>query len=169
MTWVLLFVFLSLPLVAMPIRQAPNKKTNQFFSSGVVIGGEAGKGFSLLNVRRYFSKKVQTERIVLDLGDLEGHPLTDKVSYFSASLEKAPSRLVLDLAQVQTSGIDEPTLRKLLRASPLVQDVTFIYDPEDQTTSLVLQILPDLEAEIFTMASSKKPSRIVVDLRKTKK
>ena len=64
---------------ATPYKQTLSVKKNAYASDGVFIGGKAGAGTSLLNVRRIFSPKAQLERVVLDLGDrrvrviLDGH------------------------------------------------------------------------------------------------
>lgn len=147
-------------------KQALPKKINAYLNEGVVTGGRAGKGYSLLNVRRDLSPKLGMERVILDLGDLEGKPLMGKASYFQASIEKNPPRIVIDLAQLSRSAVSEAKLKQIFKKSPYVKNVELTSDPEDRSASLVLSLNENMGVEVFEMPSQDKASRIVIDLKK---
>lgn len=149
-------------------KQALDKKVNAYIEEGVVTGGRAGKGYSLLNVRRDLSAKTAMERVILDLGDIEGKPLLGKASYFQASVEKNPPRVVIDLAQLSRSAVTEAKLKQIFQKSPFVKKVELTSDPEDRSATLTLALTEPMSVEIFEMPSDKKASRIVVDLKKAK-
>lgn len=148
-------------------KKALDKKIEAYVQEGVVVGGRAGAGFSLLSVRRDLSPKLGMERVILDLGDLEGRPLKGKVGYFQASIETNPPRLVLDLAQLSRSAVTEGKLRRAFTSSPYVRTVELVADPEDRSASLVIYFKQAMAVEIFEMPSIKKASRIVIDLKDT--
>lgn len=165
---ILLLPNLEFAEAASTYKRALDKKLNRYLTHGTIIGGKAGDGFSLIDIRRHYAKKTQTERIVFDLGDLYGKPLLNHVSFFTVNLEKAPPRLVIDLAQVQRSGVDLEKIRQLFKASPFVQSASILYDPEDASTTVVLDLKKKIELEVFKARDNKKPSRLVLDLRETK-
>lgn len=146
-------------------KKALDKKLNAYLDQGVVVGGRAGSGFSLLNVRRDLSAKAGIERVILDLGDIEGRPLRGRTSYFQASIEKNPPRVVIDLAQLSRSAVTEAKLKKLFSKSPHVKKVELTADPEDRSASLVLSLKTSMNVEVFEMPANDKASRIVIDLK----
>ena len=147
-------------------KKALDKKLNAYTSDGVIIGGRAGLAYSLLNVRRDLSTKAGMERVILDLGDIDGKPLRGGVSYFQASVEKNPTRVVIDLAQVSRSAVTEAKLKKMFRKSPYIKSIELTADPEDRSATLVLYLNNTMGVEVFEMPSTKQASRIVVDLKK---
>ncbi|MGE3385614.1 MAG: hypothetical protein AB7K41_02680 [Bdellovibrionales bacterium] len=170
-TYIYILCFLSSlwggqALAASQYKQALDKKLNAYLSEGVVTGGRAGKGYSLLNVRRDLSTKMAMERVILDLGDLEGKPLAGKASYFQASIEKNPPRIVIDLAQLSRSAVTEAKLKQIFKRSPYIKSVELTSDPEDRSASLVLALNEPMAVEVFEMPSANKATRIVLDLKK---
>ncbi len=147
-------------------KRALDKKLNAYTSDGVVVGGRAGQSYSLINVRRDLSAKIGMERVILDLGDMEGRPLKGGASYFQASIEKNPARIVIDLAQVSRSAVTEAKLRKMFAKSPYIKSVELTADPEDRSATLVLVLKQAMGVEVFEMPSAKRASRIIVDLKK---
>jgi hypothetical protein len=167
--------FLLLALVAGPTafsasiyKKALSTKKDQYLTSGVVIGGQAGAGFTLLNVRRESSNKLAMERIIFDIGDRDGQPLLNRLGYYHISVEKNPSRIIVDLSQVAKSKVSEMDLARLFSKSPFVQKVEMSMEPEDNSAKIVLLTKEPVAAEIFEMQSAKKASRIVIDLKKVK-
>lgn len=157
----------SQALAASTYKQALDKKTSAYLNEGVIVGGRAGKGYSLLNVRRDLSPKLGMERVILDLGDIEGRPLFGKASYFQASVEKNPPRIVIDLAQLSRSAVTEAKLKQMFKKSPYVKGVELTSDPEDRSASLVISLTQPMGVEIFEMPAANKASRIVIDLKKS--
>ena len=148
-------------------KQALDKKIDAYLDEGIVVGGRSGRGFSLLKVRRDLSTKLGMERVILDIGDIEGKPAFGKVNYFQATGEKNPPRIVLDLAQLSRSAVDEASLKKTFAKSPYVKNVELTSDPEDHSASLVIFLKKPMLVEVFEMPSEKKASRIVLDIKKS--
>ena len=149
---------------AIPYRNTLTMKKNTYVKQGVFVGGKAGEGSSLLNVRRTFSKKLQTERVVIDLGDEQMRPDGLDLGYFQASMDAKNNRVILDLAQLKYSKISERQVQNLFRKSPLVASVSLTFDPEDKTGTLVLNLKRPSRLEVFRMLDKKKPGRVVMDL-----
>lgn len=147
-------------------KKALSTKKEQYLTSGVVIGGQAGAGFTLLNVRRESSNKLAMERIIFDMGDREGQPLLNKLGYFHVSVEKNPSRIIIDLSQVSRSRVSEINLAKMFEKSPFISKVEMSMEPEDNAAKIVLNTKVPVAAEVFEMPSDKKASRLVLDLKK---
>jgi hypothetical protein len=146
-------------------RRALQKKTHQYFSDGVVIGGKAGRGFSLIGVDRKLGKVTQMERILFDIGDELGAPVSDSPGYFHIEISKKNKQIIVDLAQAQRSLVSEEDLRKKLSGSPYVQLARVIYDPEDKATSFILKMKQDLKVEVFSPQNKSEPGRIILDLK----
>lgn len=172
------FVFTALFLLpttgaqaASPFKKSLTKKTGKYISEGVIIGGRVGRGYTLLNVRRSFSKKKKVERVVLDIGDLKGKPILGEVNYFHVSVDRDLSRVVVDLSQVSRSGVDQAKLLKMFRKSPMVKTAEITYDPEDVSTNLILKMKRPTNVEVFQLSEPNAPGRIVIDMKpaKTKK
>ncbi len=149
-------------------KQALDKKLDSYIQNGVVLGGQSGLAFSLLNVRRSNSKAIDTERIVLDMGDHELKPLINRLSFFHVSIQQKPTRVVVDLAQVQKSKISAEKLQQIFARSPIVKKTSLSFDPVDFSASLSLDLAVPSEIEVFQMPSTDRPSRIVIDIRRLK-
>ncbi len=154
---------------ASPFKKSLSKKTGKYISEGVIVGGRVGKGYTLLNIRRSFSKKAKIERVVLDIGDLRGRPVLGEVNYFHVSVDKGLSRVVVDLSQVSRSGVSQAQLLELFKKSPLVRSAEITYDPEDVSTNLVLKMKKPTFVEVFQLSEPNAPGRIVIDMKPAKR
>lgn len=150
---------------AVPHRKALDHKSNQYLSHGVFIGGRSGRGFTLLDIRRFFDKKAQAERVVLDWGDHNARPLKGQIGFFHVGLDKNQKRLVVDLTQVSRAGLDEKQAIEKFKRSPLVKEVQLIFDPLAVSTQLILEFKTEIAAEVFYLVGEKASSRLVLDLR----
>jgi hypothetical protein len=139
-------------------------KKNRYVSEGVFTGGTAGTGATVLGVRRLYSPKAQIERVVVDLGNKDGRPSPKSLSYFQASVDPGTNRIVLDLAQLQSTSVTEPQLKALFKKSAFVSKVEFTLDPEDKTGSMVLQLKRPAKLEVFQLLGGGKPARVVMDM-----
>ena len=144
-------------------KKSLDKKVGSYISKGTFVGGRVSRGFTLLNVRRSFSKKKRMERVILDIGNLKGKPSMGEVSYYHVAVE--PSRVSIDLSQVARSGVDQQKMLRIFKKSPLVKRSEITYDPEDRTTSLVLKFKRPTMVEVFHVASPDTPGRIVLDMK----
>ncbi|MGE4130853.1 MAG: hypothetical protein AB7F86_04410 [Bdellovibrionales bacterium] len=149
---------------ASPYKKTLSTKKGDYSRDGVFIGGKAGTGTSLLNVRRIFSKKAKLERVIVDLGDHEMQPLGKNMSYFQVNLDSQNNRVVLDLAQLRFSKVSEAAVRRLFQKSPFVKSVSLTMDPEDKAATMVLQLRRPVKLEVYQSLKDRKPARIVMDL-----
>lgn len=153
---------------ATAFRKALDTKKNLYIDGGTIIGGEAGKSFSLLKVRRQADLKKKLERVVINLGDEQGRLLKGRVSFFQVNLEPKNSRLVVNLSQVVASKVSQEELVAEFKKSPFIRSVDLILDPIGSSTSLVLDLKRKVRAEVFKMESKGAPGRIVIDMIPTR-
>lgn len=149
---------------ASPYKQSLTTKKNQYADDGVFIGGKAGSGTSLLNVRRIYSPKAKIERVTVELGDKEIKPAGKDIGYFQVSLDAKENRVVVDLSQLKYSRVTESAVQNLFKKSPYVSSVTLTLDPEDKAASMVLNLKRPMKMEVFQQLQDGKPGKIVMDL-----
>lgn len=131
---------------------------------GQATGGVAGTGFSLMDLRRTSDAKRKVERIVIDIGDLQGNPHLGLPAYFHAELKKNPNRLVLDFNQTPNSRIDDGRLAARFKGSLFVKKSSMILDPEDKALNLTLDLKPGTFARVFQVKGEKTTAKVVIDL-----
>lgn len=149
---------------ASPYKQTLNVKKNQYTEDGVFIGGKAGSGISLLNVRRVYSPKAKIERVTVELGDKEAKPAGKNIGYFQVSLDSKENRVVIDLSQLKFSRVSEAAVQNLFKKSPFVTSVALTLDPEDKAGTMILNLKRPMKMEVFQSVVDGKPGRIVMDL-----
>ncbi len=146
-----------------PYKRTLSVKKNNFSDDGVFIGGKAGSGISLLNVRRFYSPKKHLERVVIEVGDKDANPHLKELGYFQVSLDKQHKRIVVDLAQLKLSRVSERAVQRLFKKSPIVSEVNLTLDPEDKAATLVLNLKHPVRMEVFQKTKANEPGRIVID------
>jgi len=134
------------------------------FNEGAATGGLAGTGFSLMDLRRTADNKKHVERIVIDIGDMQGNLQKGLPAYFHAELKKNPSKLILDFDQTPVSRLDDGRLADRFKGSLFVKKTSMILDPEDKALNLTLDLKPGTSARIFQVKGQKTTSKVVVDL-----
>lgn len=157
-----IFINGILAQAAIPAKQMARPPQKILSGRGAVTGGMAGSGFSLTNVT--LAKTPGKERVVLDVGDLQGMPHRGLPAYYHAELRENPRRLILDFAQMPNVLVDDKALHAKLRGSQAISNSTILIDPTDQTLSLVLDLKKNVKAEVFQVEGKKGTSRVVVDL-----
>lgn len=168
-SWLVALVFMIMSVwshAAIDRSYASLSKKHRYIEDGSVTGGESGNAtYSLLDVRRFFSAKDKIERIFLDLGDERGQPLINKVSYFHASIEKKNPRVVIDLSQMTSSGVNAEKIAKVFKSSPYVRQAKINFDPVDNSITIQLILKKNMQMEVFKLPGREKASRVVVDLK----
>ena len=128
------------------------------------IGGQAGAGFSLLNVQRIESAAKSRERIIFSIGTREGQALKGPPGFFNAQNQK--HQIVLDFAQMPTSRLDENSLRQIFLGSALVQGVRVTQDPIDKTLTLALGLKGPVTMKTIQIKGEKETARVVLEIMK---
>lgn len=147
-----------------PYKQALDKKISAYVSEGVITGGAGGRILTLLNLRRQYSAKANIERIVLDQGDQYARPLKGRSGYFHVAIEKKPNRVVIDLNQVQSANVTSESLTRLFKKSPFVSSTSMAFDPEDHSTTVVLNLKFAVAVEVFEKSTA-NGAGLVIDLK----
>ncbi len=158
-----LFVALS-SSAAVPKKQAQHAPAKILVGQGVAIGGLAGSGFTLMDIRRTADAKKKMERIVIDVGDHQGNPLKGYPGYYHAELQKNPQRLVLDFAQMPKSRLDELMISSRLKNSLAIRNSEMSLDPVENSLNLTLNLKPNTKVRVYQVAGVKSTSKVVVDL-----
>lgn len=104
------------------------------------------------------------ERVVLDIGDLLGKPALNALAYHHVNVDAQKKQLTVEMNQVARSALDQETVKTLFKDSPYVRSADLIFDPEDLTTSLILDFNTKTKVEVFHLVSPEDPSRIVIDI-----
>jgi hypothetical protein len=149
--------------------QKPNLKPQplgKYIRSGVVVGGIAGDGFSILRVQKLTAPD-GAERLVILYGNGFGQPMKTEPVYFHINVDEKRGRVSIDLAQVQKTAVDERELRKLFSGSKLIASTELTMDPIDLSTNILLSLkqATDVRAAVDDYKGSRT---LVIDLRPTK-
>lgn len=132
--------------------------------TGSIIGGVAGTGFSLLDLRKSQDAKNKIERLVFDIGDIQGKIQKGLPGYYHVQMATNPSRLIIDFSQMPASKINSQEIQKRLGASIYVKSSEFALDPVDKSLNLVLFLKNNPRAKVFQVAGEKSTSKVVIDL-----
>ena len=144
------------------------QKLGSYIAAGSVVGGNAGKIFSLLRVQKMLIAG-GVERLILTYGDQDGVPLKTQPGYFHLSLDQAGQRLILDLSQVLKTAIDQQDLIKELKGSHLIAKTDMSMDPQDGTTNITLFMRAPVEMKAQIDTTEDKQNQIVIDIRPVSK
>ncbi len=144
-------------------------KLDAFAGTGIFQGGESGRAYSLLDIKRVPPKNKGSnhERLSILYGDEVGRRILGKTGYFHIILEKNPDRLVIDLSQVQKTAVDDKQLASIFRNSELVSKTEMTMDPEDLSTNITLYLKQPVKARVKSNTDSKKPGQVMIDIVKT--
>jgi hypothetical protein len=158
-------LFIATSAFAAIPKQAAKKPTPTKIlkGEGVTIGGLAGTGFTLLDLRRTADNKKKIERLVIDVGDRTGAPMKGWPGYYHAELKKNPARLVLDFSQMPNTKVDQIGLNTRLKNSLAVKKSNMTVDPVDSTLNLTLDLKPNTRVRIAQVPGKKATSKVVVD------
>jgi hypothetical protein len=108
--------------------------------SGAIHGGLAGKGFSLLGIQSQVAKNKKLERLTVAMGDSNFQPYQGSPGYFHIENTLNSKRVVINFSQTLVSKFDEKGLQRAFAQSPFVKTSQMVFDPQTQTTSLILQM-----------------------------
>jgi hypothetical protein len=131
---------------------------------GVTFGGLAGTGFTLTDLRRTADPKKKLERIVIDVGDLQGAPIKGWPGFYHAELKKNPGRLVIDFAQMPNSFIDQSSLAAKMSGSLGVSNTSMSMDPIDSSLNITMDLKKKTKVKVYQVSGKSSTSKVVIDL-----
>lgn len=142
-------------------------KSGKFLSQGVFIGGKVGADVSLINIKRKPSRDGRKERVLIEMGNKEGLPLTHnkEIGYFHAQIQELPYRLIIDFSQMEKSSLNEDYVSNLFKNSLFIKNISLTSDPENNSTNLTFIFNSPIKIEFF-LSPNKKKRLIVVDVVK---
>lgn len=138
---------------------APYLRENTSF-----IGGQAGRGFSILDIRRTQDLKRQQERLVLDIGDLNGAPLKGKTGFYH--VEYRDKKMIISFSQMPKTLMSKESLLKISKGSLSLEKTYFIEEADNSTMKLVLEFKSKPRVKIFDIKGQKTTAKLIVDLYK---
>lgn len=164
------FIFSALILLSFTSFSAvPPRKPSTLKSFQTVqrqIGGQAGAGFSLLNLRKIQSKNGKAERLIFEVGTKDGQALKGLPGYFNAQNQVRPNRIILDFSQMMESKVNERFIRGILKDSKFVKKVKVTSDPQDKTLSMTLDLNTAVKMKTVQVAGKKQTAKVVLDIIK---
>lgn len=165
MKWIISISTLFLALsagAAIPKAKAQPQKI--LAGAGAKTGGLAGTGFSLLDLKSDFNRQAGTERLLIDVGDIDGRPQKGLPGYFQVELQNNSKRIVIDFAQMPGSHLEARQLQEKLKKSMFIKSAKLLADPSDSTLSLVLDLKKPAKLKVFQVPGEKTTSKVVLDL-----
>lgn len=148
-------------------KPATNKKANAYIKDGIIFGGQNGIGYSLMDIRRFYSGKDRVERLIFEMGDEQGLP-AKTLGFFQVNLDAKLRRIDVDLSQMRGAALDQKKVADLFKTSPFVKMVKLTYDPEDRAILMQVFLKQKVEMEVFEIPAKNKFSRIAIDMRKVR-
>lgn len=133
---------------------------------GVVRGGVAGKGFSVLAMRASNTKDRKLERLVLDIGNSSMLKNTGKVGYYNIELKQNPNRLIIDLAQTLNAKFTQREINAIVAKSDFFKKGQLLFDSQSRSLSLVFDLKQKAEIKIQDVEGTKDTSKLVIDFKK---
>ncbi|MBO9666111.1 MAG: hypothetical protein J7501_04800 [Bdellovibrio sp.] len=162
---VLAALLLALPVsAAIPQKKAVVGKPKILSGAGETYGGLAGTGFTLMDLRRTADRSRKVERLVFDIGDMQGANLRGWPGYFHAELKKNPQRLVISFAQMPNSRLNDVALATRMKGSAAITKTAMSLDPVDSSLNLTMDLKQNTKVRVYQVAGKKATSKVVVDL-----
>ena len=158
---VILAVAFEVPAALKPKSAKPEKI---LVGSGSMAGGIAGTGFSLMNLKTSTNPQARSERLIIDIGDMDGHTMKGLPGYFNVELQNNAKRIVVDFSQMPTTLMDTKALTERLKKSTYVQHIKMLEDPSDNTLSLIMDLKKPVKLKVFQVPGQKTTSKVVLDL-----
>ena len=135
---------------------------NVLSKPGAVTGGQAGVGFSILNLD-LVPQKNKVERIIVDIGDRQGKPHLGKPGYFHVEM-KSNQMISIDFAQTGLTRVDQEKLNAALKKSRLVSKGLITFDSQDYNMNVTLTPRKPIKVKTYQVVGKNKTSKVVIDL-----
>ncbi|WP_374075097.1 hypothetical protein [Bdellovibrio bacteriovorus] len=160
----LMAFLLAVPAFAAVPSQKAKPVSKILSGQGVSFGGLAGTGFTMMDLRRTADSKKKIERIVIDVGDMNGGVIRGWPGYYFAELKNNPQRLVIDFAQMPNANVDQGQIASRMKGSLAVLKSSMSLDPVDSSLNLTLDLKKNTKVRMYQVAGKKTTSKVVIDL-----
>lgn len=124
--------------------------------TGAIHGGLSGEGFSLMAVKSTVGKNKQLERLTIAMGDANFRAYKGSPGYFHIENSVESKRVVINFSQMLNSKLDSKSLQAAFAKSPFVQNTEMVFDPQTQTTSLILNVKRPVSIRAIPVAGTQK-------------
>lgn len=165
---ILVILFLGLMIsknaLASIAKDLPEKPLNEITTEGVFRGGQAGAGFSLLDIKRVVSTSKKAERMIFEIGTHKGEKYSGQPGYFHAQLSKKPPELTIDFAQTVLTKFDSQKLIEIFKKSKLIKKTFMSTDSEDNSTNITMVFRRPVKARVYTLAPKDNSPKVVIDI-----
>lgn len=141
---------------------------NILAGSGVLQGGQAGRGFSLLDVKSVASIAKKTERVVIDVGDPQMQKLRGSLGYYNVEL-KDNRKLVISFSQTLNTKFTERDLETKFKKSLFVQSSKMYFDPLGQSMVVEMNLKKPALVRVLAVRGAKETGKLVFDLAESSK
>jgi hypothetical protein len=145
-------------------KNLPEKPLNEVITEGAFKGGQAGDGFSLLDIKRVVSVSKKAERMIFEIGTYKGEKYSGQPGYFHAQLSKKPPELTIDFAQTVMTRFDSQKLIAMFKKSKLIKRTQMSTDPEDNSTNITMLFKRPVKARVYTLSPKDNSPKVVVDI-----
>ena len=148
---------------AKSIRVVPGQPID-FVREGVITGGQAADGFTMLEVR--FEVNQDVEKISFYYGDFAGNTVPNGVGFFHVAVEPKLKRIVLNLSQIDRTAVGPEQLKQLLRVSKQIAASRLSLDPLDGSTEILLNMKSETEAKVILGVGPNDKHLMQIEFRK---
>lgn len=131
---------------------------------GSVIGGVSGLGYTLLDIKHTVSKNKNVERLVFEVGDINGQINKGLPGFYHVELKDKPNQLVIDMSQMPNAKVSEDQIAAKIRKSNFISNSEMVLDPANMGLNLVLNLKKNVKVKVYQVVGTKQTSKVVVDL-----
>ncbi len=165
MKFVLLAIFVCFSFVSnAAMTSGALKPSKILLGDGTKAGGIAGPGFTLLDIKSVSNQASAEERLMIDVGDIDGKAHKGYPGYFQVELRNNSKTVIIDFAQMPASKMDLAKIQDKLKDSFYVKKAKLLADPSDDTLTLVLDLKKPAKLKVFQVPGEKTTSKVVLDL-----
>jgi hypothetical protein len=166
MLCILVFVacdaYAALPPKVRHIAVSPRSSGGILRGIGALQGGQAGTGFSILNVKNLAISK-KSERLLVEVGDMQMQKLFGTIGYYNVEMKRG-NKLVVTFTQTLNSKIESRELKKIFAKSNYIKSSQIHFDPVAQSMSIELNLKKPVIVRVVSLKGIKETGKLVLDM-----
>ena len=162
-------ILMSIFMASTSFGAIPKNKLRQpssvLLGEGSMKGGQAGSGFTLLNLKTQVAASKRLERLTIDVGNSAAQRLNGPVAYFNVQNDPRNKKIIIDFSQTLNSRFENMHLKKTFLKSPFVKNAEIIFEPQSQTMSMVLTMKKAAAIRAKPLSGNNKTTaKLVLDI-----